>query len=99
MGSVVGSRQIPDIKAERLQLRLDVNAKGRLQRAAGHRHESLSQFVLRSALQEAEKVIHENESVTLSEADWKLFYDALIDPPAPNAALKKAYGAYRSIEE
>jgi len=76
-------------KAERLQLRLDVAAKGRLQRAASHRQQSVSQFVLRSALEEAEKVIRENESITLADADWQLFYDALTNPPAPNAALQE----------
>ena len=57
----------------------------------GHRHKTLSQFVLGTALEEAERVIRENEVVTLSGADWQVFYDALTNPPAPNAALRKAY--------
>ncbi len=80
-----------EAKQERLQIRLDAQAKSLLQRAAGHRHKTLSQFVLGTALEEAERVIRENEVVTLSGADWQVFYDALTNPPAPNAALRKAY--------
>ena len=84
-----------EAKQERLQIRLDAQAKSILQRAAGHRHKTLSQFVLGTALEEAERVIRENEVVTLSGADWQVFYDALTNPPAPNAALRKAYARYR----
>ncbi len=84
-----------EAKQERLQIRLDAQAKSILQRAAGHRHKTLSQFVLGTALEEAERVIRENEVVTLSGADWQVFYAALTNPPAPNAALRKAYARYR----
>ncbi len=84
-----------EAKQERLQIRLDAQAKSILQRAAGHRHKTLSQFVLGTALEEAERIIRENEVVTLSGADWQVFYDALTNPPAPNAALRKAYARYR----
>ena len=84
-----------DIKDDRLQVRLDAEAKRVLQRAARYRHKSVSQFVLATALEEAEKVIRENEAVTLSGADWKVFYDALTNPPAPNAALRKAFAKYK----
>ena len=84
-----------EAKQERLQIRLDAQAKSLLQRAAGHRHKTLSQFVLGTALEEAERVIREHEVVTLSGADWQVFYDALTNPPAPNATLRKAYARYR----
>ena len=84
-----------EAKQERLQIRLDAQAKSILQRAAGHRHKTLSQFVLGTALEEAERVIRENEVVTLSGADWQVFYDALTNPPEPNATLRKAYARYR----
>lgn len=84
-----------EIKDDRLQVRLDADAKRMLQRAASYRRKTVSQFVLATALDEAEKVIRENEAVTLSGADWKAFYDALTNPPAPNAALRKAFARYR----
>lgn len=84
-----------ETKQERLQIRLDAQVKSILQRAAGHRRKTLSQFVLSTALEEAERVIRENEVVTLSGTDWNVFYEALTNPPAPNAALRKAYARYR----
>jgi uncharacterized protein (DUF1778 family) len=80
---------------DRLQLRLDARSKRLLQRAANYRRKSLTQFVLSTALEEAEKVVREETVVTLSEADWNIFYDALTNPPVPNAALRKAYRRYR----
>ena len=87
-------RKTVESRHDRLQLRLDGRSKRMLQRAANYRHETVSQFVLSIAVQEAEKVIRENAAVTLSDPDWKLFYDALIDPPAPNTALRKAFKRY-----
>ncbi|MEX2616821.1 MAG: DUF1778 domain-containing protein [Alphaproteobacteria bacterium] len=84
-----------EAKDDRLQVRLDAGSKSVLQRAAGYRHKTVSQFVLATALEEAEKVIRENEIVTLSGPDWKVFYDALTSPPAPNAALRKAFARYK----
>ena len=82
-------------KHDRLQLRLDAQSKRILQRAANHRRKSLTQFVLSTALEEAEKIVREETVVTLSEPDWTIFYEALTNPPAPNAALRKAYRRYR----
>lgn len=85
-----------ETKDDRLQVRLDAESKSVLQRAASYRHKTVSQFVLATAMEEAEKVIRENEIVTLSSPDWKLFYDALTSPPAPNAALRKAFAKYKT---
>lgn len=84
-----------ETKDDRLQVRLDAESKSVLQRAASYRHKTVSQFVLTTALEEAEKVIRENEIVTLSNSDWKVFYDALTNPPEPNAALRKAFAKYK----
>ena len=88
-----------EAKDDRLQVRLNAEAKTVLQRAANYRHKTVSQFVLTTALAEAEKVIRENEAVTLSAADWKTFYDALSNPPAPNATLRKAFARYQKPAE
>lgn len=85
-----------EAKNDRLQLRLDARSKNLLQRAAGYRRKTVSQFVLATAIEEAEKVIGEFETVALSGPDWKLFYDALTRPPAPSAALRKAFARYKT---
>ena len=87
------------LKRDRLQVRLDHQAKALLERAAGYRHQSVSQFVLESALEQADQVIHDNELITLTADDWQLFQAALVDPPAPNAALRKAFEIYQKATE
>ncbi|HEX3150350.1 MAG TPA: DUF1778 domain-containing protein [Gemmataceae bacterium] len=37
----------------------------------------------------------EEGPIRLSPRDWKRFLDALDNPPAPNAALKKALAGYK----
>ena len=83
------------VKQERMHIRLDAQSKLKLERAAAYAHKSLSEFVLRQALNAADDVIHENETLTLQEADWGVFLDALENPPAPGTKLKQAYAEHR----
>jgi len=87
-----------ETKNDRIQMRLDAESKSLLQRAADYRRKTVSEFVLATAMDEAERVIQEHETVTLSGADWKVFYDALTHPPAPNAALRKAFARYKKAD-
>jgi GNAT superfamily N-acetyltransferase len=43
-----------------------------------------------------EQIIDAREKITLSPVDWDIFYNALIDPPAPNRNLKAAARRYAS---
>lgn len=78
-------------KAERMYIRLDTQAKKKIARAAAYSHKTLSEFVLSQALVSANKVIHENESLALSESDFSMFLDALDTPGEPNQKLKNAF--------
>jgi uncharacterized protein (DUF1778 family) len=82
-------------KDDRLQVRLNAASKNVLQRAANYRRKTVSQFVLATALEEAQKVIRENEVVSLPDTDWAVFFDALTNPPPPNAALREAFAKYQ----
>ena len=88
-----------EVKNERLQMRLDTKTRNMLQRAANYGHKTLSQFVLSTAVEEAERIIKKNEVVTLSGPDWTVFYDALTNPPQPNAALRKAFECYKTANK
>ena len=79
------------VKQERVHIRLDTQSKQKLERAAAYAHKNLSEFVLGHALQAADQVIHEQETLVLNEADWVVFLDALEHPPKPNAKLKQAF--------
>ena len=83
------------VKQERMHIRLDALSKQKLERAATYAHKSLSEFVLGRALHAADEVIHEHETLKLNEADWKLFLDALENPPEPHAKLKRAFAEHK----
>ncbi|HFE47989.1 MAG TPA: DUF1778 domain-containing protein [Chromatiaceae bacterium] len=83
------------VKQERMHIRLDTLSKQKLERAASYAHKTLSEFVLGQALHAAEEVIHEHESITLNEVDWKVFLDALESPPKPGTKLKRAFAEHK----
>jgi uncharacterized protein (DUF1778 family) len=83
------------VKQERMHIRLDALSKQKLERAATYAHKSLSEFVLGQALHAADEVILEHETLTLSEADWETFLDALESPPKPNEKLKQAFAEHK----
>ncbi len=78
-------------KQERMHIRLDHFSKQKLEKAAAYSHKSLSEFVLSQALNSADEVIQQQESLALSATDWQVFLDALENPPKPNTKLKRAF--------
>ena len=83
------------VKQERMHIRLDTLSKMKLERAAAYAHKSLSEFVLGQALNAADEVIHENETLTLNQVDWEVFLDALENPPEPSTKLKQAFAEHK----
>ncbi len=77
-------------KHERVHLRLDARSKHKLERAAAYEETTLSRFVLGNAVAAAERVIEARERLVLPATDWNAFHDALLDPPAPSPALRRA---------
>ena len=52
--------------------------------------QSVSQFLVQSALKEAQAVIEREELIRLSPRDWNRLFDLLEKPPKPNDRLKAA---------
>lgn len=77
--------------SSRLSLRLDAEAKRKIERAATVAQRSVSSFVLTSALASAEKIIETHETLTLSDQDRDRLFAALLNPPPPNQALRSAF--------
>jgi uncharacterized protein (DUF1778 family) len=82
------------LKQQCLHIRLDADSKHKLKRAAAYANKSLSEFVLSRALDAADAVILEHETLRLSDADWQVFLDALDHPPEPNARLRQAFAEH-----
>ena len=83
------------VRHARVHLRMDGRAKRTLERAAAYEETTVSRFVLSSAIAAAERVIESRENIVLPATDWDTFYDALLNPPEPNEALRAAAHRYR----
>lgn len=75
----------------RINLRLKHNAKRVLERAASFEQQTVSKFVLLSALARAEKTIQKHEVVRLNARDAEAFLNALAVPVRFNSKLAIAF--------
>ena len=83
----------------RLEARLPASVYALLKRAAALTGRSISDFVVSAAHDAAQRAIENDEVIRLSAEDQARFAQALIDPPAPNAALKRAMRSHaRNVE-
>lgn len=80
------------LKDERLQIRVDPEAKRLLEQAAASARLSVSAFVLRAASQEAESVLAERPLIALGAEASEAFRDALDRPGHINERLAAALG-------
>lgn len=78
------------VESNRYAMRIGADEKSRLIRAAALEQTDLKDFILRSALREADNVIDRAQVVKLSERDTKLLLDLLDNPPSPNPRLVAA---------
>lgn len=60
---------------------------------------SLSEFIVFCVNKEANQIIIENNMVLKSIEDKKVFLNAILNPPAPNAKLKAAQVNYKKFIE
>jgi len=82
-------------RGARLGFRVDDQTKELVERAAELERRNLTDFCLTALTEAAEKTIARHETLMLSERDRQVFFDTLINPPKPNARLKRAFKAER----
>ncbi len=70
-----------ETRDNKLDLRLPSSAKLVLQRAASAAHQSVSDFVLESALSRAEEILPDRRRFGIDAAQWAEFHRALDAPP------------------
>ena len=81
----------------RVELRVKPDEKAILARAAALQHIDLTGFILSKLLPEARAVIERAERLALSGRDSLKVLDLLENPPKPNARLKRAAKASRTL--
>jgi len=78
-------------RTEKLDLRLSPAAKKTLQAAAAAERKSVSEFVLDTALSEAEERLADRRVFTLDGKSWDAFVAALDAPPRRQARLERLF--------
>lgn len=79
-------------KEDRLSIRANTQQKELLARAAQARHLKVSQFVLQTCLEAAEKVVREQEAertIIVSAEEYAWLLQKLEEPPQDNPALRR----------
>jgi uncharacterized protein (DUF1778 family) len=82
-------------RAQRLETRLTHAQKRLIERAAELKGTTVTEFVLSSAQQAAAETIRSHEVMVLRGEAAKVFVEALLHPPAPNAEAHKAVRRYK----
>jgi uncharacterized protein (DUF1778 family) len=82
-------------KSTRFDTRLPKEQKLYFEKAVqlgGYR--SLTEFVISTAMEKANKIISEREQIIASQRDSEIFFDAVLNPVKPNDLLIEAANEY-----
>ncbi|MDR1062720.1 MAG: DUF1778 domain-containing protein [Azoarcus sp.] len=81
----------------RFEARISVDLHSLLKHAADIQGRSMTDFVVSAARDAAVRAIEQTEVIRLSLADQKRFAEALLSPPRPSAALKRAMARHDEL--
>jgi len=85
------------IRDARLEARVPHETKILWERAAAVQGRKVTEFVVSSAVEAAQRVLRESELSSLTRRDRIAFVEALLNPPAPNERLRKAAARHAKV--
>lgn len=85
------------IPSARLEARLPIEVMVRLKRASEIQGRTLTDFVVAAADEAACRAIEQTEIIRLSMEGQRQIAEAILNPPAPTKALKKAAKRHREL--
>ena len=85
------------IRAARLDIRLNPQAKEKIEQAAVISHQSVTDFVVTSLLRASEQALERQEIIRLTNRDRDLFLAALEADVRPNKTLRKAAQRFKRL--
>lgn len=85
-------------RTEKLDLRLSSDDKRTLAAAAEAEHRSLSDFVLRSALERARESLPDRQFFGLNAEQWEAFMEALDAPPRDLPRIRRLFQEQSVLE-
>ena len=87
----------PAHSTARLEARISSDLHALLKRAAELQGRTMTDFVVAAVQDAAQRAIEQAEVVRLSLTDQESFAQALMSPPKPAPALKRAYARRRKL--
>lgn len=85
------------IPTARLEARISTDLHTMLKRAAELQGRTMTDFVIAAVQDAAQHAIEQAELMRLSLADQECFAQALLSPPPPSPALKRAFARRRKL--
>lgn len=82
------------LKSERIEARVEPDVRELIMDAADLEGCSVSEFLVASAKERAEKTLHRTRVIRLTEESQIRFAELILDPPQPNEAMKEAMTEY-----
>jgi uncharacterized protein (DUF1778 family) len=92
------SAVLPRQRDQRLEARITADQKALIERAASVQGRTVTDFVVATLQEAAKQAIAEHTVWKLSQEQQKVFIDALLEPPLPNAKLRDAHKRYRQYK-
>ncbi|NJD07068.1 MAG: DUF1778 domain-containing protein [Methylococcaceae bacterium] len=81
----------------RLEARIPTDLHALLKRAAELQGRTMTDFVIAAVQEAAQRAVEESDVIRLSLADQECFAQALLAPPAPAPALKRAFARRKKL--
>lgn len=85
------------ISTARLEARISTDLHALLKRVAELQGRTMTDFVVSAVQDAAQRAIEQAEVIRLSLADQECFAQALLSPPKPAPALKRAFARRRKL--
>lgn len=86
---------MPTAKTARIHLRIAADDKKMFERAGSLHEESLTEFLVESGRERAERLLADRTQFSLGEADWQAFTAALDRPAEARPELAKLFARPR----
>ena len=84
-------------RTARIEARIAPDALAAVKRAAEIQGRSVSDFVVAAAQEAARRAIEDAQVIRLSVADQRAFAEAILNPPEPSPALRRAFQRHRAL--
>lgn len=85
------------LSTARLEARISTDLHALLKRAAEIQGRTLTDFVVSAVQEAAQRAIEQADFIRLTLADQECFAQALLSPPKPAPALKRAFARRRKL--